>query len=175
MRVLEGGADWHRHERAHRPGHANAEVAGVRVRVLALTSVPCEWATLLRKEAAPATKRSRRGRLEGKKRRRCVQEFGDAHCEERRRHSALETISKQLPAAQPLLRKLAEALIQTPWEGRCGGAQVRERAQRGDRRRHAAGEAVLVQAPAPQRAVQHVRVGWETARAAAGRTASPAG
>jgi hypothetical protein len=33
-----------------------------------------------------------------------------------------------------------------------GGAQERERGQRGDRRRHAAGEAVFVQEPAPQRA-----------------------
>ncbi len=50
------------------------------------------------------------------------------------------------------MRKLAEALILTPWEGRCEGAQVRERGQRGDRRRHAAGEAVLGEVPAPQRA-----------------------
>jgi hypothetical protein len=50
MRVLQGGAEWHRHERAHRPGHAHAEVAGVLV--LALTSVPCEQAALLREEAA---------------------------------------------------------------------------------------------------------------------------
>jgi hypothetical protein len=109
MSVLQGGAEWHRHERAHRPGDAHAEV--VCVLVLALTSVPRERAALLREEAAPATRRSRRGRLEGRGRPRCVQECEDAHCKERRRHSALEPISKQLPAAQRLLRKLAEALI----------------------------------------------------------------
>jgi hypothetical protein len=109
MRVLQGAADWHRHERAHRPGHAHAEVVGRLV--LALASVPRERAALLREEAAPATRRSRRGRLESRHRRQCVQELRDAHCEERRRQSALEPISKQLPAAQRLLRVLAEALI----------------------------------------------------------------
>jgi hypothetical protein len=109
MRGLRGGADWHRDERAHRPGHAHAEVAGVLV--LALTSVPRERAALLREEAAQATRRSRRRRLESRDRRWCVQKIRDAHREERRRHSALEPISKQLPAAQRLLRKLAEALI----------------------------------------------------------------
>jgi hypothetical protein len=109
MRLLQGGAEWHRHKRAHRPGNAHAEVAGGRV--LALTSVPHERAALLREEAAPATRGSRRGRLEGRHRRRCVQESAsEAHCEERRRHSALEPISCQVPAAQRLLRKLAEAL-----------------------------------------------------------------
>jgi hypothetical protein len=108
MRVRQGGTEWHRHERAHRPGNAHAEVVGVLV--LALTSVPCERAALLWEEAAPATRRSRRGRLEGRHRRRCVQERTDAHREERRRHSALEPISKQRPAAQRLLRKHAEAL-----------------------------------------------------------------
>jgi hypothetical protein len=109
MRVLQGGTEWHRHERAHRPGHAHAEVAGGRV--LALTSVPRERAALLREEAATthahgsASKRSR-----AENRRRCVQESRDAHREERRRQSALEPISKQLPATQQLLRKLAEAL-----------------------------------------------------------------
>ncbi len=107
--MLQGGADWHRHERAHRPGHAHAKVVGVLV--LALTSVPRERAALLREEAATATRRSRRGRLAGRHRQLCVQEIRDAHREERRRHSALEPISKQLPAAQRLLRKLAEALI----------------------------------------------------------------
>ena len=106
--MLQGGTEWHRHERAHRPSHAHAEVDGGRV--LTLASVPRERAALLREEAAPATRRSRRGRLEGRHRRRCVQELRDAHREERRRHSALEPISKQLPAAQRLLRKLAEAL-----------------------------------------------------------------
>ena len=98
--------------RAHRPGHAHAKV-GVhcQFRDLALASVPRERAALLREDAAPATRRSRRGRLEGRHRRRCVQESGDAHREERRRHSALEPISNQIPAAQRLLRKLAEALI----------------------------------------------------------------
>ncbi len=52
MRVRQGGTEWHRHERAHRPGHAHAEVVGVRV--LALTSVPRERAALLREEAATA-------------------------------------------------------------------------------------------------------------------------
>jgi hypothetical protein len=50
MRVLQGGADWHRHERAHRPGHAHAEVVGVLV--LALAAVPRKRAPLLREEAA---------------------------------------------------------------------------------------------------------------------------
>ena len=110
MCVLQGGAEWHRHERAHRPGHTHAKVVcGL---VLALTSVPRERAALLREETAPATRRSRRGWLESRGRRRCVQESArDTHGEERRRHSALEPISKQLPAAQRLLRKLAEALI----------------------------------------------------------------
>jgi hypothetical protein len=148
MRVRQGETDWHRRERAHRPGNAHAEVVGVLV--LALASVPRERAALLREETAPATRRSRRGRLAGRGRRRCVQERRDAHCEERRRHSALEPISKQLPAAQRLLRKLAEALILTLWEGRCGGAQVREHGQRRDRRQHAAGEAVLGEGPVPQ-------------------------
>jgi hypothetical protein len=85
---------------AHRPRHAHAEVVGVLV--LALTSVPRERAALLWEEAATSARRSRRRRLENKRRRRCVQESGDAHCEERRRHSALEPISKQLPAAQRL-------------------------------------------------------------------------
>jgi hypothetical protein len=107
--MLQGRADWLRNERAHRPGDAHAEVVGRLV--LALTSVPRERAALLREEAAPATRRSRRGQLEGRHRQRCVQESSDAHREERRRQSALEPISKQLPAAQRLLRKLAEALI----------------------------------------------------------------
>ena len=50
MHVLQGGAEWHSHKRAHRPGHAHAEVVGVRV--LALTPVPQERAALLREEAA---------------------------------------------------------------------------------------------------------------------------
>ncbi len=50
MRVLQGGAEWHRHERAHRPGDAHAEVAGGRV--LALASVPRKRAALLREKAA---------------------------------------------------------------------------------------------------------------------------
>ena len=56
--------------------------------------------------------------LKSRHQRRCVLERRDAHREERRRHSALEPIPKQLPAAQHLLRKLAEALIVTPWDGR---------------------------------------------------------
>jgi hypothetical protein len=39
MRVLQGGTELHSHKRAHRPGHAHAEVVGCLV--LALTSVPC--------------------------------------------------------------------------------------------------------------------------------------
>jgi hypothetical protein len=50
MRVLQGGAEWHRDERAHRTGNAHAQVAGVLV--LALASVPRERAALLREEAA---------------------------------------------------------------------------------------------------------------------------
>ena len=50
MHVLQGGAEWHSHKRAHRPGHAHAEVVGGRV--LALTPVPRERAALLREEAA---------------------------------------------------------------------------------------------------------------------------
>jgi hypothetical protein len=140
----------HHHERAHRPGHAHAEVVGVLV--LALTSVPREWAALLREEAATTqTRGARHRRLKRSGHRRCVQESArEAHCT--CRHSALEPISKQRPAAQRLLRKLADALVSAPWEGRCGDAQVRERGQRGDRRRHAAREAVLAEAPAPQRA-----------------------
>jgi hypothetical protein len=121
MCVLQGGADWHRHERAHRPGHAHAEAVGVLV--LALTPVARERAALLREEAAPATRRSRRGRLAGRHRQRCVQEIMDAHREERRRHSALEPISDQPPAAQRFLRKLAEAVLThlNPVEGQlCG-------------------------------------------------------
>ncbi len=63
MRVRQEGTEWHRHESAHRPGHAHAEVAGVLV--LALASVPHERAALLREEAATvhargsASKRSR--------------------------------------------------------------------------------------------------------------------
>jgi hypothetical protein len=109
MRKLQGGTEWHRNKSAHRPSHAHAEVVGVLV--VALAAVPREWAALLREEAAPATRRSRRGRLEGTGRQRCVQEVYKEHCEERRRHSALEPISTQIPAAQRLLRKLAEALI----------------------------------------------------------------
>ena len=52
MRVRQGGAEWQSHKRAHRPGHAHAEVAGVLV--LALTPVPRERAALLREEAADA-------------------------------------------------------------------------------------------------------------------------
>ena len=121
MRVRKGGTEWHRDERAHRPGNAHAEVAGVLV--LALTSVPRERAALLREEAAPATRRSRRRRLESRHPRQCVQELRDAHCEERRRQSALEPISCKIPAAQRLLRKLAEALINPvggPLWGRTG-------------------------------------------------------
>jgi hypothetical protein len=80
MRVLQGGAEWYRNERAHRPRDAHAEVVGRLV--LALTSVPHERAALLREEAARATRRSRRGQLEGRHRRRCVLELRDAHCEE---------------------------------------------------------------------------------------------
>ena len=109
MCVLQGGAKWHRHERAHRPGDAHAEVAGVLV--LALTSVPRERAALLREEAATAHAGLGVEALESRGRRLCVQERTEAHCQERRRHSALEPISKQRPAAQRLLRKLAEALI----------------------------------------------------------------
>ena len=109
MRVLQGGTDWHRHERAHRPGNAHAEVAGVLV--LALASVPRERAALLREEAATAHAGLGVEALESRGRRRCVLESDDAHGEERRRHSALEPTSIQRPAAQRLLRKLAEALI----------------------------------------------------------------
>jgi hypothetical protein len=151
MRVLQGGTDWHRQERAHRPGDAHAENVGVLG--LALAAVPRERAALLREEAAPATRRSRRRLLESRHRRRYVQELRDAHGEERRRQSALEPISKQRPATQRRLPKLAEALITKP-RGRAavGGAQVRERGQHGDRRRHAAGEAVLEEGPVPPRA-----------------------
>jgi hypothetical protein len=55
-----------------------------------------------------------------------------------------------------------------------GGAQLRERGQRGDRRRHAAGEAVLVEGPAPQRARSEgaSRPGDRTGGGAAYREAS---
>ncbi len=117
MRVLQGEADWHRHKRAHRSGHAHAEVVGVLV--LALTPVPRERAALLREEAAPVTRRFRRRRLEIRHRRRCAHGSRDAHCEERRRHSALEPISKQQPAAQQLLRKLRQ--LSKPVEGQLWG------------------------------------------------------
>jgi hypothetical protein len=61
--MLQGGTEWHHHERAHRPGHAHAEVVGDFI--LALASVPRERAALLREEAATtlvrgsASKRSR--------------------------------------------------------------------------------------------------------------------
>jgi hypothetical protein len=73
MCVLQGGTDWHRQERAHRPGHAHAEVVGVLV--LALASVPHERAALLREEAATTnTRGARHWRVESRDRRRCVQE-----------------------------------------------------------------------------------------------------
>jgi hypothetical protein len=107
MRVLRGGADRHPHERAHRPGNARAEVVGVLV--LALAAVPRERAALLREEAVTTHTRGSASKRSGaENRRRCVQESGDAHREERRRQSALEPISKERPAAQRLLRKLAE-------------------------------------------------------------------
>ncbi len=112
MRVLQGGpiGSATRGQRAHRPGHAHAEVAGVLV--LALTSVPREWAAILREEAANHTcARVGVETLKSRGRRRCVLEVEDAHCEERRRHSALEPVSNEIPAAQRLLCKLAEALI----------------------------------------------------------------
>ena len=60
----------------------------------------------------PPHARARNRRLKRSGHRRCVQESArDAHCEERRRHSALEPTSKERPAAQRLLRKLADALI----------------------------------------------------------------
>ncbi len=58
------------------------------------------------------TRAGRHRRLKRRGRRRCVQESArEPHCEERRRHSALEPISKQSPAAQRLWHKLAEAII----------------------------------------------------------------
>jgi hypothetical protein len=172
MRVPQGGTEWHSHKRAHRPGHAHAEV--VCVLVLALTSVPRERAALLREEAAPATRRSQRGRLESKHRRRCVLDIDLAHREEleRRRHSALEPVPIKVPAAQRRSTPAeASALAVNSWVGTRGGVQVCERGQRGDRRRHAAGEAVPAEVPAPQRARSHAqrarshaRVGEKTAR-----------
>jgi hypothetical protein len=97
MRVRQGGTEWHRHKRAHRPGDAHAEVIGVLV--LALTPVPRQRAALLREEAATTHAGLGVEAFEGRHRRRCVLESGDAHCEERRRQSALEPISDQLPAA----------------------------------------------------------------------------
>jgi hypothetical protein len=95
----QGGTELHSHKRAHRPDNAHAEVVGVLV--LALTSVPCERAALLRKEAATTKARgstSKRSRAEN--RRRCVLDsLREAHGEERQRHSALEPISSKVPAA----------------------------------------------------------------------------
>jgi hypothetical protein len=63
------------------------------------------------KRLPPHTRAGRRRQLEGRGRRRCVLESAkEAYREERRRHSALEPISNEIPAAQRLLRKLAEAL-----------------------------------------------------------------
>ena len=50
MSVLQGGADWHRRQRAHRPGHAHAKVVGVLA--LAYTAVSIERAALWGEEAA---------------------------------------------------------------------------------------------------------------------------
>jgi hypothetical protein len=94
MRVLHGRTEWHSHERAHRPGHAHAEVVGAVV--LANTLVPREWAALLREVAANAHARVGVGSSRAENRRRHVQESAkDAQplCEERRRPSAFEPIS----------------------------------------------------------------------------------
>ncbi len=91
MRVLHGR---HSHERAHRPGHAHAEVVGVLV--LALTPVPRERAALLREDAANAHARVGVGSSRAENRRRHVQEYAknaQPLCEERRRSSAFEPIS----------------------------------------------------------------------------------
>ncbi len=64
------------------------------------------------KRLPPHTRGGRHRRLKRRGRRRCVQESArEAHSEERRRNSTLEPISDQSPAAQRLLRKLAEELI----------------------------------------------------------------
>jgi hypothetical protein len=176
LRTLQGGAEWHRRKRAHRPGHAHAEVA--RVLVLALSSVPRERAALLGEEAATIHSRAQHRRLESRHRRRCVQERRkNAHCEERRRQSALEPISSQVPAAQRQFEP-AEAgrLAVNSNRGRVGARAYRF---------VTAVSAEIVGGTLPEKRfsprvlrrsvpIQHARGGWETARAAAQRTGRPA-
>ena len=96
---MEGSSSY---KRAHRKDHAHAEVVGVLL--LALTSVPRERAALLGKEAAIPHGLSIGG-WKADDRRRCVLEVTqesarEPHRKERRRHSALEPISYEVPAAQ---------------------------------------------------------------------------
>jgi hypothetical protein len=56
------------------------------------------------------------------------------------------------PTRSRCARAATHALRRRRARPREGGAQVRERAQCGERRRHAAGEAVRAEVPAPQRA-----------------------
>jgi hypothetical protein len=78
----------------------------------------------------------------------------------------------------PTRSRCVVAATQAPHRRRArpceGGAQVRERGQRGDRRRHAAGEAVPDEGPAPQRArsARASRLGDRTGGGAAYRPTS---
>jgi hypothetical protein len=139
--------------RAHRPGHAHAEVVGILV--LALTSVSHKRAAFLREEAA--TIHAWGSRLESGPQRQYVQEsVRNAHRKERRRQSAFELISKECPAAKSGYAPAEAGRLAVtglhPRERGCVDAQLCERGQRGDGRRHGAGEAVLGEVPAPQRA-----------------------
>jgi hypothetical protein len=173
MRVRQGGADWHRHERAHRPGHAHAEVAGVLV--LALTSVPRERAALLREEAATSQARgsaSKRSRAKA---------GGGAY------KSAGIRIARSDVGNRPSSRFPTRYLQRS---GSCASllrqvAKIHGRAAVGAHRFVSALSAEIAGGTVPEKRfsprylcrsvpIQHARVGRETARAVTRRTAKPA-
>jgi hypothetical protein len=171
--VLQGGADWHRHERAHRPGNTHAEVVGVLV--LALTSVPRERAALLREDAANAHARvgiggSREVAIGGAYKSppgmRIARSDGGTRPSSRFPTSSLQPNG----FCASMLRHSSKP---------CGRAAV------GAHRNVSAVSAEIVGGTLPEKRfsrrflrrsvpVQHARVGRETARAAARRTGRPA-
>jgi hypothetical protein len=175
MRVLQGGTEWRSNERAHRPGYAHAEVAGVLV--LALASVPRERAARLREEAATTHARgsaSRRSRAEA---------GGGAY-----KSPPVKRMARSDGGTRPSSRFPNSALQRN---GSCASLlrhspKPRGRAAVGAHRYVSALSAEIVGGTLPEKRfwkrflrhsvpVQHARVSRETARAAARRTGRPAG
>jgi hypothetical protein len=178
MRVRQEGTERHSHKRAHRPGHAHAEVVGDIV--LALTPVPREWAALLREEAATTRARVGFEALESRHRRRCEQECAYKSPPRKR-------IARSDGGTRPSSRFPTRSLQRN---GSCASllrrsSEPRGRAAVGAHRYVSAVSAEIAGGTLPEKrfsarflrrnvSVQHARVARETAPAA-GHTGRPAG